>query len=105
MLGNEECADKLEKVLTSTYKLRPTGEVAIGSGEQTVHFLSRFLRITMGDSGHEQFGLEADPRHVQVLLEDLKLDGKNVKVVATPEEKTEDILTEDRLETPALRRQ
>ena len=69
--------------------------------DKQVTFLNRILTYGRTSEGLEKIDWESDPRHVDILLRELSLDGKTAKAVSTPGVKDSKYLDESPLEGPA----
>ena len=101
-LGDDEALDELEKTLRSKYDLKVTGSLRLGAGsDQEVIFLNRILRVA-GSPGDERFEVEADPRHAEMIVEEMGLAGERTKALDTPGLKKEEAEHEERENSPLL---
>ena len=100
VLGDEEALDQIEKTLRAKYDLKVTGELKLGTGQDhEVIFLNRVLRVA-GSTSDERFEIEADPRHAEMIVKDLGLEGTNAKSLDTPGLKKEEVEREEREASP-----
>ena len=77
-LGSDANLDRLEKELATFFELKIRGRLGVGCpGDDEIRILNRLVRVTS-----EGLEYEADPRHVDLIVESLEL--ADSKPVATP---------------------
>ena len=86
LLADEDAADAMLKLLQSQYTVKEVARIGTGYKTQEAVILNRIVRyVPIGVDGNPAMELEADHRHVQLLIEDLVGFGKvGAKPVDTP---------------------
>lgn len=94
ILADEIGQKKIEKILAEKFEFRIDG--SLGPEEQDGTVMTVLNRILEFDKEKGILRYEADPRHAEMIVKQLSLDGPGVKPVATPGEKQkgEDALKE-----------
>ena len=79
-LGVKESLDKYEAALRAVFEIKVKGRLGTGeSDDKQIRVLNRIVRVE-----DEGLRYEPDPRHVDLLLRDLGLDGDDVKPSPVP---------------------
>lgn len=102
-LGDEDAVADLHRVLGSIYTVKLLSVIGAGSLEQEAVILNRIvLYIPEREGRASRMELEADQRHVEVLLADLGLNTDRAKGVDTPRVKRSEAEAFTGLERPSL---
>ena len=102
-VGSRRSLEKFEKVLSAKFEIRRTGHIGYADEfpeVQTIDILKREVRLYKQNAMIE---IEADRRHVQVLVRDFGLE--TAKVTATPRVRLDEKELEKIAETTALDRE
>ena len=84
-LGDEDAIADLQRILSSKYTVKLLSVIGTGAAVQAAVIFNRIVRYLPPSGGQSsRMELEADQRHVDVLLADLGLNGPTVKGVDTP---------------------
>ena len=74
-VANDEGLKYLDSVLQKAYALKRLGTLGDGPGEdQELSFLNRIVRLTKDDEGRRMIEIHADPRHSELVVQQLGLD-------------------------------
>ena len=88
-LADELVLDEMEALLKSRYELKRIGTLGPGpEHDREIVFLNRIARVIVEDGKIAAFEVEADPRHVEIIVQELGLTGG--KSVDSPQVKAKD---------------
>ena len=79
LLADEDAANSMLKLMETAYKVKEVARIGYGSQPQEAVILNRIVRyVPKGQNGLPCMELEADNRHVQLLIDDLVATAKPV---------------------------
>ena len=85
MLADEDAISHMDSLLKSKYTVKMLANMGDGDKVEEAVVLNRVIRyVPCGPNGKEVMELEADQRHVEVIVEELGLNATNAKGVDVP---------------------